>query len=408
MYKYAFFLGVNSLLCASECFISLTREGYSPEIIIQNKLFLIISLKKKLVGNFIDRLGGTLKIALVIEEKNEAFNCQDLLKALSPAPGKINVGFGFLNVSRKQIHGLAKDFKKACGERDCGIRYIMPRGENTGLNAAQVIFNKLTGPSNREFTFIKKGNKNYLVVTEQVQNISAYEKRDTKRPTRSMKVGLMPPKLAQVCINLVPSLSVNKSTIYDPFCGMGTVLQEGWLMGYKMIGSDKSEEMVKASQENLKWVIDNLKITNEEVAPFVFKHDISKEGPIETVSGVDAIVTEPYLGEPLNKYISREEACEQVKFLGQLYLNFFKNVKGLLANQKGWVVFILPAFFLNKGNYLLFPNTFIDQIENIGYNYQSLIPKEMRIRRGLSRRGTFLYARPNALVGREITIWKLN
>jgi tRNA G10 N-methylase Trm11 len=281
----------------------------------------------------------------------------------------------------------------------------MPTGKNTSLNAAQIIFNKLTDEPNTEFVVVRKDREYYLALTQAVQDIVAYEKRDTKRPAKSMKVGLMPPKLAQICINLLPDLH-EEAVIYDPFCGMGTILQEGWLMGHKMIGSDNSEAMVKASNDNLKWLQNNFDLS-DDIFPHVFKHDIAEGGPEKIEPPIQAVVSEPYMGEALNRPLSLEEAEEKIASLSSLYASFFRNVKDLFFDGSGSIVFIWPAFMVRKGEIILFPDSFIDEIENIGYNYQDLVPKELGIRAGLSRRGSFLYARPDALVGREITIWNL-
>ncbi len=83
-----------------------------------------------------------------------------------------------------------------------------------------------------------------------VQDIDAYTRRDMSRE-RSMKVGMMPPKLAQIMINL--ATKGNKTlSIWDPFCGLGTTLIEADHMGYeKLKGSDISPDMVSATTTNL-------------------------------------------------------------------------------------------------------------------------------------------------------------
>jgi tRNA G10 N-methylase Trm11 len=60
-------------------------------------------------------------------------------------------------------------------------------------------------------------------VTIACQDIDAYTKRDTSK-SRDMVVGMMPPKLAQIMINL--ATEGRKEIIYDPFCGLGTILIE--------------------------------------------------------------------------------------------------------------------------------------------------------------------------------------
>jgi tRNA G10 N-methylase Trm11 len=57
-----------------------------------------------------------------------------------------------------------------------------------------------------------------------VQNIDEYSKRDYSKD-RDMQIGMLPPKLSQMMINLSGG-----KTIYDPFVGLGTVLIESLYM----------------------------------------------------------------------------------------------------------------------------------------------------------------------------------
>lgn len=57
-----------------------------------------------------------------------------------------------------------------------------------------------------------------------VQDIDAYSQRDMGRE-RSMVVGMMPPKLAQMMINFATK-GDKKLQIWDSFCGLGTTLIE--------------------------------------------------------------------------------------------------------------------------------------------------------------------------------------
>lgn len=45
------------------------------------------------------------------------------------------------------------------------------------------------------------GEKSYLTVTLACQDVDAYAKRDTEK-SRDMVVGMMPPKLCQMMINI--------------------------------------------------------------------------------------------------------------------------------------------------------------------------------------------------------------
>jgi tRNA G10 N-methylase Trm11 len=85
-------------------------------------------------------------------------------------------------------------------------------------------------------------------VTILFQDVDEYSARDYGKSVRDMDVGMLPPKLAQIMLNI----SGEARGIYDPFVGLGTVLIEAAHGGYwALLGSDLAPEMVEASRENL-------------------------------------------------------------------------------------------------------------------------------------------------------------
>src|SRR6185503_16098722 len=99
-----------------------------------------------------------------------------------------------------------------------------------------------------------------LAQTLFVQDIEAYGARDQARPARDARVGMLPPKLAQIILNLsagplrpaAPQLE--RLRILDPFCGTGVILQEALLMGYSVLGTDIEPRMADYSKRNLRWL----------------------------------------------------------------------------------------------------------------------------------------------------------
>lgn len=57
-----------------------------------------------------------------------------------------------------------------------------------------------------------------MAKTVWIQDIESYSDRDMNRD-RSMTVGMMPPKLAQIMVNLGTKGSYN-DMVWDPFCGL--------------------------------------------------------------------------------------------------------------------------------------------------------------------------------------------
>ncbi len=104
---------------------------------------------------------------------------------------------------------------------------------------------------------MKVVEKIYISRTLSCQDIDAYARRDTGK-SRDMVVGMMPPKLVQMMLNLANGKvldevrSFSEISVYDPFCGLGTTLIEAMNMGYShVIGSDLSADMVRATRSSI-------------------------------------------------------------------------------------------------------------------------------------------------------------
>lgn len=395
--QYIFWLGSHPEISTKELTTTFNREKTDYKVVITDPDYLIIELQKELPDNFIAQLGGIERIAKVIDTKDKTITEPDLIELLSPTNAtKITIGISCHGCRAFSTKKAALSLKRQLKENGIKMNFVLPQTGSNRLNSAQIIFNKLTDSPNTEVNIIKIDNKYLLGRTVQVQDIQAYELRDTQRPSRDTKVGMLPPKLAQVMLNLVPTFHSTEPKIYDPFCGMGTLLQEGWLKGYNMVGSDVAEAMIDATRNNLDWLNNHFKV-NIKTTPQVFLHDITETLPDELENTFDAIVTEPYLGDPLHNPLSNHEVKRRQLELRPLYLEFFSNVRFSLV-KNGWLVVVLPAFArkATKGNkYVQFPNSLVDEIESLGYicNYFA------EGKRGL------IYHRPDAYVAREITLW---
>ena len=398
MIKYVFWLGSNATLSQLELSNALSRQSLPYRVMTSNERYIIIASKFKLAERLIDQLGGVDRIGMIIGEQETIWTPADVSQALSPSDKKMMVGLSKFDLPKTDLSKMAKEIKKQSRRQGMKLNYLLPRGKSERLNAAQVIFNNLCREPNAELTIWRDNSIFYLARTEQVQDIQAYELRDTQRPARDAKVGLLPPKLAQILLNLIPD-SKKPMKIYDPFCGMGTVLQEGWLMGQAMIGSDISERMVQASDMNIKQLAEHWPV-RAELWPKIFVHDINQPVPAEFIQSCDAIVTEPYLGPPLLTPLSTEEALTHHRLLMGLYKAMFNNIWPVLKDR-GWVVMVWPAIVNQAGvnsSPTLFPRQFIDEVESIGYSFKQL---------GTSNKEV-IYARPDALIAREITLWQKN
>lgn len=412
---YTFFLGTNTALSQGEIVAVLNRLSISFTIIGATKQLLRLKTQSTLPNGLIKNLGGTIRISEDIATWNTLPSVEEVLEALDPLPAKWDIGLGYMGMSLN-IRKLGIELKKAARKKESKLSFIEPKAgfSNKGsdsslLNAAQVIFNKLTSKPNAELIFITDTEGVVLVRTIAMQDIASYELRDTLRPARDARVGLLPPKLAQIMINLALSKSSKKpSVIYDPFCGMGTLLQEAWLMGIASVGTDISQRMVDSSLENISHLAKNFSV-QENLKPIVLQHDVtSSDFPEEVGNKSMTVVTEPFLGTPLSRPLSPTEANDFYQSVAPLYRLFFLNMKSVLQKEARLLV-LLPAVRVRengKDTFTPLPREFLDEIARLGYRKGQLVPKEISSLGTSSTEEPLLYTRPDALIARELTLWE--
>ena len=316
----------------------------------------------------IDRFGGVLKLAIELEKKPLEF-LQELPE------GKITIGVSDYskNASRRTAAMEALKLKKILVRHGRSVRVV--ENKDATLSTATSLHNGLSGKNERKVELTKVNNDWYKVIG--VQDIDAYTKRDQARPARDAKVGMLPPKLAQILINLCGPLPEG-ATVLDPFCGTGVVLQEALLMGYRACGTDISERMVEYSDKNLK----HFDFKNYEVG-------VGDATSFHWNQPIDAVACEGYLGKPFAKIPSEMELKEQKQECGAIVLGFLKN----LADQvkaSAPVTIAVPAWLRKNKTYERLD--ILDLIDKLGYNVEN------KSREGL------LYHRDNQVVARDIII----
>ncbi|MDZ7744247.1 MAG: hypothetical protein U5K77_00590 [Candidatus Saccharibacteria bacterium] len=297
------------------------------------------------------RLGGSLKLGRYLTElpytdwgRIEQFLTKQLPDYTADLePGKIRLGlslYGF-NIHPRKLNATGLTLKKAIRQTSKSVR-VVPN-KTSELNAAQVIHNQLTGPSGFEVLLIKHQDKTIVAQTIAVQDINAYAARDQARPKRDARVGMLPPKLAQIIINLATGeksveageWKSGSATVLDPFCGTGVVLQETMLMGYNAYGTDLEPRMVEYTATNLDW----LNITS-------IKHRVNQGDAMnkEWVEPFSVIAGETYLGRPFSTVPRPEKLREVMQDVDTIHREFLQNVAR--QTKKGFRLCIaVPAWY---------------------------------------------------------------
>lgn len=326
----------------------------------------------------IDKLGGTQKLAQKLEEKPLDF--------LANLPtGKITIGVSDYsqNASKKTASTEALKLKKILTRHGRSVRVV--ENKEAILSTATLLHNGLSGKNIRKVELIKTDNDWYRTIG--VQDIDAYTNRDQARPARDAKVGMLPPKLAQILINLCGPLPKN-SVILDPFCGTGVVLQEAILMGYRAYGTDINERMIKYTKQNISWLFKTYRKQSSEASE-QFEVSVGDATSFKWKQPINAVACEGYLGKPMSQIPSDIQLKEQKQECKTIILGFLKNL-GQQIESKTPVVIAVPAWLREDGQYERLD--VIDEIQNMGYNVNN------KSCDGL------LYHRDNQIVARDIII----
>ena len=336
-------------------------------------------------------IGGSIKLCrmLTILDTNNWKDIEAYLVKTVPAhlkylpEGKLQLGISAIGFALKPTQMLATglSIKKVIKAAGRSVRLIP--NKSPALNSAQVIHNHLTGPLGWEFVVIRDNTRTILAQTYNEQDIEAYAARDQKRPKRDARVGMLPPKLAQIIINLASPKS--NSTLLDPFCGTGVIMQEALLMGHNVIGSDISETMVKYTMANMEWLLaQDLAISGR----FTIEHG---DATTNKWKQIDSVTAETFLGEPLKELPPERIVRRIVNEVDTLHRKTLINLYDQLRPGTR-LCLAVPAWKLQSGFQHL---PLLDHLEELGYNRVSFVH---------AKNEDLIYHRESQIVGRELVV----
>ena len=187
-------------------------------------------------------------------------------------------------------------------------------------------------------------------------------------------------------------------SIYDPFCGLGTVLIEAAHMGYDTVyGSDLSAAMVAAADKSMG---EFAKKNDIDLDGLVFEADASKIAttiPDAMNINTTSIVSEGYLGDVMGaKTITPDKITEQCRKLARIYDGMFRDLRTI--GFRGTIIICFP-FWDNRGKDVFFEDI-IAIIDRYGFERKELLGENIPFR--TTAHGSLLYRRPGQTVGREI------
>jgi len=388
--KYFFVLGINPTLSVAEVLATLSLK--SPRLLAKD--FLIGDSDQDInVSKLIARLGGVIKMGLIqsqfsVNDLNEA---KDKIFSLaedkqSGLTSKFNFGFSDYGSSVLDKKALGYGLKKFFKNKSVSARLVISREKN--LSSVVVASNKLLS-SGLEIVVASNGQEVFIGETLAVQAFKDLSRRDYGRPARDDLSGMLPPKLAQIMINLA-QLDNKQALLVDPFCGSGTVLSEASLAGFRnLIGSDISFKAISDTKKNISWLRDLYNIDNLNLKLAV--KNVLNLSKFVKKNSVDAIVTEPFLG-PQRGHFSLEQISQELEKIYSGALEEFYKV----LRDGGRVVMVWPVFYGHKPINPSFS----------GFEMLDMIPDNLKSSQYLKKniRPTIIYGRPGQKVYREIVV----
>ncbi|MEK7102950.1 MAG: hypothetical protein AAB870_01230 [Patescibacteria group bacterium] len=415
--NYFFILGNHPELSLAEISAVLRSENIAHTIEVVSSDATTISSDSPLnLKTICNRLGGTIKAGVILDTiSDDPETIYDyLITHLSETPQEKTV-FGIsaytlargtvsnkpILLSPKGIERLGLSIKKELKSQGGVVRFAMPQ-QGHALSSVVVEKQHLTDEGNAEFVLLFNAGKWVVGRTEWVQPFEQYSERDWDRPAKSMDVGMLPPKVAQIMINMAGVSPSPDTVLLDPFCGLGTVLQEGWLMGFRnFIGSDLEIKNIESTEKNLLWLEKQNPETVSPTSLRLFQSDVRHLAKEITANSIDCIVTEPFLGPIVNNKTPQARIQTIQKELAELYIESFKVFKDILKPD-GVVSIIFPSWNIG-GQTIELP--IIDAIQKMGFRNETF-PEELDPFMSPSKRESLMYSRAGQTVMRELFVWR--
>ncbi len=416
---YAFTLGREWKVSLAELFALWGIDSYRSHTETV-AIFQIVGYSHEQLRRKFLNIGGSIRIIEILGDTTAGSFPTDVIEFITAQKwtGKIDFALASYGIEFR-LSDIGLRIKQTLKQNGASIRLVNQLNEN--INAASFKKEKLA-KTGYEYSIIQMSDDCYIGRTLACQDIDSYAKRDTAK-SRDMIIGMMPPKLVQMMINIAIwgqniSNTTNPISIYDPFCGLGTTLIEAANMGISRVyGSDLSSEMTRSTESSLAQYIAEERVWQERILKVggtpnkdfsnfqsnIMQLDAREVATAKTQLAIPSIpfeniviVSEWYLGEIMHaSQITLDRAKEERRKLSRMYDEFFSGLsKAKFCNS---IVMTFPFWNLN-GTYSYFIEIY-DIIEKYGFEVVSLLPWEMKLN---TTKWSLLYRRESQTVGREI------
>jgi tRNA G10 N-methylase Trm11 len=392
-----FISGKNWKLSLAELASYFKAREIKFEMQFFSKEFFAVNIEEGLGAGIMEDLGGTIKIGeaktkFPTQSVKEAFlernkQAQSQIAASLASSGLVDemdksaekLFFGvsvycaektlrqLSGVIQRFVGSTVKDELAGYGKKSKFMGFSKDR-RLAQLSHVEVLKKKLVENKAEVLLCVGK-QETWVATTVAVHNPFEFQKRDVYKPNQR-KIFAIPPRIARIMVNL--SACTPRKVLLDPFCGVGTILQEALLARANVVGVDVNPWCVKAANENLEWITREYSLANAEFR--VVQGDVGRLTQTIGQQTVDCIVTEPDLGPALHQIPTGPYALKIMRKLEPLYFTFVEEAHKVLK-KGGRLVLVTPYIITRSGQPVGMP---IDaKLESSGFRKVQPFSSEM-------------------------------
>lgn len=196
-----------------------------------------------------------------------------------------------------------------------------------------------------EITLVCLKKKILVGCTVSLGDIKDFRERDFERPVQRPEMSLSP-RLARILVNLAGPKK--GKTLLDPFCGIGTILQEAVVLGLEVLGVDIEKRRVDDTKRNLNWLASRSRVRKFDLDNRIKVGDARRLSRIFGANSIDSIVTEPILLPAFKDSPRREVAYNLIRKVESTYRAFIGEAESVLR-RKGRLVIVSPTILAKSG-----------------------------------------------------------
>ncbi len=397
MHTILFISGKNWKLSLAELAAYLEARKTKFAVEFFSKEFFTFAFEDGFDNSAMPDLGGTIKIGelktkfptQIIKDaffdKNKQAQSQliqtltssNLAEEINKSSEKLFFGVS-IYCSENQLRPLSGTIQRFVGSalkdelKDCGKKSKF-MGFSKDRKAAQLshveVLKKNLVENKAEILLCIGKEETWVAQTVAVHNPFEFQKRDVYKPVQRNIFGL-PPRIARIMVNL--SACTPGKVLLDPFCGVGTVLQEALLERANVVGVDVNPWCVKAANENLMWVKSEYGL--EELEFRVVQGDVGRLAEKVGQETVDCVVTEPDLGPALRQVPTGPYAQKIVEKLEPLFFSLVEQAYKVLKKD-GRLVLVTPYIITRSRQTVTMP--IVGKLEKTGFKVVQPFSKVM-------------------------------